>query len=82
MQHAAKAWNFGPQTHEAATVREVVGMAQAAFGQGQVQWGDGKEGPHEAGLVDVGHLVGEIAAGRAIRLSIKRRHWYDDALVP
>ena len=47
----AKAWNFGPQTHEAATVREVVGMAQAAFGQGQVQWGDGKDGPHEAGLL-------------------------------
>jgi CDP-glucose 4,6-dehydratase len=47
----AQAWNFGPQTHEAATVREVVGMAQAAFGQGQVEWGDGKEGPHEAGLL-------------------------------
>ena len=47
----AQAWNFGPQTHEAATVREVVGMAQAAFCQGQVQWGDGKEGPHEAGLL-------------------------------
>lgn len=47
----AQSWNFGPQTHEAATVREVVGMAQAAFGQGQVQWGDGKEGPHEAGLL-------------------------------
>ena len=48
---AAQAWNFGPQTHEAATVREVVGMAQTAFGQGQVQWGDGKDGPHEAGLL-------------------------------
>lgn len=47
----AQAWNFGPQTHEAATVREVVGMAQAAFGRGQVQWGDGSEGPHEAGLL-------------------------------
>jgi CDP-glucose 4,6-dehydratase len=47
----AQAWNFGPQTHEAATVRDVVSLAQAAFGQGQVQWGDGKEGPHEAGLL-------------------------------
>jgi CDP-glucose 4,6-dehydratase len=47
----AQAWNFGPQTHEAATVREVVGIAQAAFGRGDVQWGDGKEGPHEAGLL-------------------------------
>jgi CDP-glucose 4,6-dehydratase len=50
-QTLAKAWNFGPKTHEAATVREVVGMAQTAFGKGLVQWGDGKEGPHEAGLL-------------------------------
>lgn len=47
----AQAWNFGPQTHEAATVRDVVGMAQTAFGRGQVQWGDGLGGPHEAGLL-------------------------------
>lgn len=47
----AQAWNFGPPTHEAATVRDVVGMAQTAFGRGQVQWGDGLDGPHEAGLL-------------------------------
>ena len=50
-QTMAQAWNFGPQTHEAATVREVVGLAQTAFGQGQVQWGDGTDGPHEAVLL-------------------------------
>jgi len=45
----AGAYNFGPQASEAATVREVVGLAQAAYGHGDVIWGDGSEGPHEAG---------------------------------
>ena len=45
----AKAYNFGPHTHEAATVREVVERAQKAYGRGEIQFGDGSEGPHEAG---------------------------------
>jgi len=45
----AGAYNFGPETHEAATVREVVQLAQSAYGMGEVSWGDGSEGPHEAG---------------------------------
>lgn len=56
----AGAYNFGPQTHEAATVRDVVQLAQKAYGKGQVSWGDGKEGPHEAGW-----LALEIAKARA-----------------
>lgn len=45
------AWNFGPNTHEAGSVRQVIELAQKAFGKGQVTWGDGNEGPHEAGLL-------------------------------
>ena len=45
----ADAYNFGPQTFDAATVRNVVQLAQDAFGDGQVVWGDASEGPHEAG---------------------------------
>ena len=79
----AKAWNFGPQTHEAATVREVVGMAQTAFGRGEVQWGDGSEGPHEAGLLmlDTSLARSQLGVqsvfplGDAIRLTM---HWYRD----
>lgn len=41
------AWNFGPDTHEAATVRAVVELAQQAWGGGDVRWGDGTSGPHE-----------------------------------
>lgn len=55
------AYNFGPQTHEAATVSEVIELASAAFGHGEVTWGDGTEGPHEAGW-----LALEIAKARAI----------------
>lgn len=77
----AGAYNFGPETHEAATVREVVQLAQSAYGMGQVSWGDGSEGPHEAGW-----LALEIAKARTV-LGVKPRwslvesvqrtvHWY------
>lgn len=57
----AGAYNFGPQTHEAATVRTVVQLAQNAYGQGQVEWSDGTSGPHEAGW-----LALEIAKARTV----------------
>ncbi len=43
------AYNFGPQTHEAATVRDVIEQARTVFGRGQTVFGDGNAGPHEAG---------------------------------
>ena len=45
----ADAYNFGPHTHEAATVREVVKRARQAYGSGEIRFGDGSEGPYEAG---------------------------------
>jgi len=45
----AGAYNFGPHTHEAATVREVVEQARTAFGKGQTVFDDCYTGPHEAG---------------------------------
>jgi CDP-glucose 4,6-dehydratase len=47
-QHAG-AYNFGPATREAATVRSVIEQAQRVWGGGEVRWGAGNEGPHEAG---------------------------------
>lgn len=49
----AGAYNFGPEPHAAATVREVVELARSAYGRGQVAWGDGSKGPHEAGLLSL-----------------------------
>lgn len=48
-QDLAGAYNFGPSAHEAATVREVVEIARDTYGKGDVEWGLGDEGPHEAG---------------------------------
>jgi CDP-glucose 4,6-dehydratase len=45
----AGAYNFGPPTHEAASVRDVVLLAKQSYGGGAVIWGEGDEGPHEAG---------------------------------
>lgn len=47
----AGAYNLGPHSHEAATVRQVVELAQQVYGAelAAVRYGDGSEGPHEAG---------------------------------
>jgi CDP-glucose 4,6-dehydratase len=47
----ASTYNFGPETHEAATVRSVIEQAKHAYGGGSILWGNGTEGPHEAGLL-------------------------------
>ncbi len=57
----AGAYNFGPQAHEAATVRTVIDLANRMYGSGIVLWGDGSEGPHEAGLLSL-----EIAKAKEI----------------
>ena len=79
----AGAYNFGPHPHEAASVRQIIERARAAYGRGAVIWGDGSEGPHEAGWLTL-----ETSKARA-RLGIKPRwtmpqavqrtlHWYRD----
>ncbi|WPL20175.1 CDP-glucose 4,6-dehydratase [Thiorhodovibrio frisius] len=55
----AGGYNFGPHTHEAASVRQVIEHAQVLYGCGEVLWGDGQDGPHEAGW-----LALEIAKAR------------------
>ena len=70
----AGAFNFGPQTHEAASVRAVVELAQAAYGTGQVLWGDGSNGPHEAGWLSL-----EIAKARTV-LGVKPRWSLDESV--
>jgi CDP-glucose 4,6-dehydratase len=45
----AGAYNFGPNTHEATTVRKVIERAQTVFGRGEVIFAEDIAGPHEAG---------------------------------
>jgi len=63
----AGAYNFGPDTGEAATVRTVIEMARKGFGQGDVSYGDGSDGPHEAGW-----LALDVAKAR-LRLGVAPR---------
>lgn len=49
----AGAYNFGPQSQDVATVQEVVVLAKSAYGRGQVEWGNGTDGPHEAGWLSL-----------------------------
>lgn len=77
----AGAYNFGPETHEAATVREVVQLAQSAYGNGQVSWYDGNEGPHEAGWLTLEIAKARTALGVEPLWSLveavqRTMHWY------
>lgn len=57
----AGAYNFGPRTDEAATVRDVVELARKVFGRGEAVFAESPQGPHEAGL-----LALEIARAREV----------------
>ncbi|MBX3638480.1 MAG: NAD-dependent epimerase/dehydratase family protein, partial [Rubrivivax sp.] len=63
----AGAWNFGPQTHEAASVRDVIELARRSFGRGEWQAADTRGDPHEAGW-----LALEVAQARS-RLGVAPR---------
>ena len=70
----AGAYNFGPETNEAASVSEVIELARTAYGNGEVRYHAGDEGPHEAGW-----LALEIARSRDV-LQIKPRWTLPDAV--
>jgi CDP-glucose 4,6-dehydratase len=44
----AAAYNFGPDSGEAVIVRDLVELARTAYGEGEVDYRDGSEGPHES----------------------------------
>jgi CDP-glucose 4,6-dehydratase len=48
---AGPAYNFGPDPQSTATVREMIELSASHFDLSRVNWGDGDEGPHEAGLL-------------------------------
>jgi CDP-glucose 4,6-dehydratase len=59
----AGAYNIGPLTHEAVTVRELVQMVQSSFGSGKVSWGEIDNGPHEAGWLSLETSKARVALG-------------------
>ena len=70
----AGAYNFGPETHEAASVGDVVRLALTVFGEGDISWGDGDDGPHEAGW-----LALEVAKAR-FALDVRPRWPLEEAV--
>jgi CDP-glucose 4,6-dehydratase len=44
----ACAYNFGPDGGEAVTVRDLIELARTVYGEGEVDYRDGSEGPHES----------------------------------
>jgi len=77
----AGAYNFGPPTCEAATVRTVVQLAQSEYGKGQVCWGDGSAGPHETSWLALEvaktHSLLGITSRWALTETVRRTvYWY------
>ena len=74
-------YNFGPHTEESSTVREVITRARSAYGKGEISWGDGTDGPHEAGLLALDIAKARSAVGFNPRWTLDNsiRHtldWY------
>jgi CDP-glucose 4,6-dehydratase len=65
------AYNFGPDSGAAACVRDVVELARRAYGQGDVIYGEGREGPHEAPwlALDAGKARALLGVGPRLTLA-------------
>lgn len=77
----AGAYNFGPNPDEAASVRAVIELARRVWPEGRVFYGDGSEGPHEAGLLSLDSSRARLDLGLAPRLHLAgsvslAMHWY------
>jgi CDP-glucose 4,6-dehydratase len=77
----AGAYNFGPPTQEAVSVRDVVHLARQSYGSGEVIWGEGEEGPHEAGwlaleVAKARHVLG-VEPRWSLQTAVRRTmNWY------
>ncbi|MDH0685275.1 CDP-glucose 4,6-dehydratase [Achromobacter animicus] len=74
-------YNFGPPSHEAATVRDVVELARVAYGGGDVAYGTPNNGLHEAALLALDTSRTRSLLGVYSRWSLERSvaetmRWY------
>ena len=77
----AGAYNFGPLPHEAATVRQVMNLAQPHWPGAQVNFASQAEGPHEAGLLTLDTAKARAVLGLAPRWPLAQAiertvNWY------
>jgi CDP-glucose 4,6-dehydratase len=59
----ADSYNFGPECGGAVSVRELIELARAAYGQGAACYGAGGEGPHESGWLALDIAKAKAAFG-------------------
>jgi len=64
------AYNFGPDPRSTATVREILELSGGHYDLSRINWGDGSDGPHEAGLLTLDSSKASIELGFAPRLSL------------
>ncbi len=78
---SAGAYNFGPATAEAATVRDVVEMARVAYSSGKVRYGDYTDGPHETSwlsleIAKAGDTLGFTSKWALRNTILRTMSWY------
>lgn len=66
----AGAWNFGPPSSEAASVRQVIELARQTHPGAQVRYAHQPEGPHEAGLLTLESARAQQVLGVSCRFSL------------
>ncbi|WP_319559823.1 CDP-glucose 4,6-dehydratase [Marispirochaeta sp.] len=81
----ADAYNFGPETNEAATVRQAIELARKYYSYNAVKWAKVPEGPHEAGWLSLEIAKARTVLGVAPRWSLdtaieKTMTWYSNFL--
>jgi len=63
-------YNFGPNPQDAATVRHEIQQVNRIYESGNISWGSGSEGPHEAGLLFLENSLARRALGIEPRWSL------------
>jgi CDP-glucose 4,6-dehydratase len=66
----AGAYNFGPDAGGAVAVRDLVELARAAYGDGEVRYGSGDDGPHEAAWLALEAAKAESVLGVSPRWTL------------
>jgi CDP-glucose 4,6-dehydratase len=66
----AGAYNFGPDAGGAVAVRDLVELARAAYGEGEVRYGSGDDGPHEAAWLALEAAKAESVLGVSPRWTL------------
>lgn len=64
------AYNFGPDPRSTATVREILELSGGHYDLSRINWGDGGDGPHEAGLLTLDSSKAATELGFAPRLTL------------